>query len=144
MYDLPKNLEVGARLAKEKREGRLRFTGNFADAEETDLFIASGSLHYFDKPLFSIIAELKKKPTYVLVNRTPFTAAPTLATVQDGGGDKLFSCMVYNRDEMIKGFEQLGYATVDVWQAAELSLIIPGYPDRSAMSYSGMFFRQKN
>jgi len=144
VYDLPKNLDVGARLAKEKREGRLRFTGNFTDAEETDLFIASGSLHYFDKPLFSIIAELKKKPTYVLINRTPFAAAPTLATVQDGGGDKLFSCMVYNRDEMIKGFEHLGYATVDVWQAAELSLIIPGYPDRSAMSYSGMFFRQKN
>ena len=67
-----------------------------------------------------------------------------MATVQDGGGDNLFSCMVYNLDEMIKGFGQLGYTTVDVWQAAELSLIIPGYPDRSAMSYSGMFFRQKN
>jgi hypothetical protein len=52
--------------------------------------------------------------------------------------------MVYNRDEMIKGFEQLGYTTVDVWQAVELSLIIPGYPDKSATSYSGMFFKQKS
>jgi len=144
VYDLPKNLDAGARLAKERREARLRFTENFADAGEADLFIASGSLHYFEKPLFSIIAALKKKPRYVLVNRTPLTAAPTFATVQDLGSDKLFSCMVYNRDEMIKGFEQLGYMTVDAWQAAELSLIIPGYPDRSATSYSGMFFRQKN
>jgi putative methyltransferase (TIGR04325 family) len=142
VYDLPKNIDAGARLAMENCEDRLRFTEKFAAAEEADLFIASGSLHYFDRPLWQMIGDLKKRPRCILINRTPLTDGAPLATIQDWGGEGLFSCMLYNRSEMIRSFEQLGYSTVDTWQAAELSLIIPGYPDRSASTYSGMFFSQ--
>lgn len=140
VYDLPKNRDAGVRLAKEKNETRLRFTGRLNDAEDADLFIASGSLHYFEKPLPDIIADFRQMPRYVLVNRTPLTDGPPLATVQDAGSWRV-ACMLYNRDDLIRRFEKVGYETVDTWRATELSLFIPGFPDRSVPAYSGMFFR---
>ena len=140
VYDLPENIHTGVQVAKQRNESHLRFTNNLRGADEADLFIASGSLHNFERPLPSIIADFKRKPRYVLINRTPLTNGPALATVQDMN-DLLVSCMLYNRDELIRGFEQMGYTMLDTWQVAELSLVIPGYPDRSAATYSGIFFK---
>jgi len=140
VYDLPKNINAGAQLASQKNEKRLGFTDRFAAADGADLFIASGALHYFDKPLAGMLADFNEKPRYVLVNRTPMTDGPAFATVQDSSG-LLVSCMLYNREEFVRSFEQIGYKLVDSWQVAELSLVVPGYPDRSAATYSGMFFK---
>lgn len=140
VYDLPENIAIGFALAKQRQEMRLRFTDDLVHVDGSDLFIASGSLHYFEKPLIQILADCKKKPRYILINRTPLTNDPSFATVQDSNG-MLVGCKLYNRDTLIQGLERMNYTLVDSWQVAELSLIIPGYPDKSAPAYSGLLFK---
>ncbi len=66
VYDLPKNRIVGAQIATEKGEKRLRFTGELSEADGVDLFIASGALHYFEQPLPDMIAGLRQLPRYII------------------------------------------------------------------------------
>jgi putative methyltransferase (TIGR04325 family) len=140
--ELPRTREIGERIARERSERRLVFTDRFADAEGVDLFIACGSLHYFERPLSHLIAELTEKPRHVVVNRTPLVDGPAVATVQDGDTYRL-ACMLYNRRDLIRSFEAIGFELVDEWRTTEYSVIIPCYPDLSASTYCGMFFRLK-
>jgi putative methyltransferase (TIGR04325 family) len=89
-----------------------------------------------------MISELRRKPRYVLINRAALVDCPGFATVDDCGGYRL-ACFLYNRDELIRGFEFLGYELVDSWQIAEPEhfKIVTCYPDRSVTAYSGLFLR---
>jgi putative methyltransferase (TIGR04325 family) len=140
--DLAETNRLGEGLAASRNERRLRFTDQLTDADGSDLLILSGSLHYFERPLSDILAEFSIKPRYVLVNRSPLVDVPALATVQDGGTYRL-ACMLHNRSDLIQGLGTLGYELVDSWDIQNRSVIIPCYPDRSARSYSGLFFRLK-
>ncbi|MGJ4940743.1 TIGR04325 family methyltransferase [Bradyrhizobium sp. HKCCYLS1011] len=141
VFDLPETNKIGAELARSIQEERLHFTDRLMDADGYDVFISSGSLHYFQQPLADILAPLAVKPRYVIVNRAPLVDVPSLATIQDGGSYRL-ACMLHNRAGLIKGMEQLGYELVDSWDIRERSVMIPCYPDLSAKAYSGLFFRK--
>jgi putative methyltransferase (TIGR04325 family) len=140
VFDLPTTIELGAEIAKERGETRLRFTGDINEARSADLFITSGALQYFEQNLPEMLAGFGKLPRYVLVNREPLVDGPAIATVVDGDGYRLPS-VLHDRRELVAGMETLGYQLVDGWVIKERSLIIPGYPDLSARSYSGMFFQ---
>jgi putative methyltransferase (TIGR04325 family) len=140
VYDLPSNLEMGAKIAGERQEKRLRFTGRLEEADGADLLIACGSMHYFEEPLPNIIAKFARLPRYVLINRTPLIDGPPLATIQDGEFWRI-ACMLHNRDDLIARFQNLGYELRDAWSVEESAVIVVCYPDRSARSYTGMFFK---
>lgn len=142
VFDLPVWVESGQKLATNRGENRLRFTRKWEDAAGAELLIASGSLHFFDSPLSQMVAALPKKPSYILINRTPLIDGPTKTTVQDGGNRRV-ACFLYNRSEFVTAFEAIGYEAVDSWQAWELSLKLVGKPESSALPYSGYFFRLK-
>ena len=137
--DLPAVVEVGWRIAEQRNASRLRFTTDFSDAENSDLIVASGSLHYFSEPLPAMIGRLRRRPRHVLVNRTPMTDRPGFATTQDARTYRV-ACMVYNRAHFIKLFEDIGYRLVGQWEAPELSIDIPLHPGHSVKAYTGMFF----
>ena len=141
VMDLPDVIEAGRRTAKERQASGLSFTTRFDDASGCDLLIASGALHYFAEPLPEMIKRLECKPRYVLINRTPFTTGPAFATVQDAGSFRV-ACMVYNKPELLRQFELMGYRTIDEWEAAELSLTLPLDPERSPGPYAGMFLER--
>lgn len=138
VYDLPDNIKRGEQLAEDRKAQRLRFTERLDDASGADVLIASGSLHYFDKPLPQIVEELPRKPHFVLVNRTPLTDAGNIAIVQDAGAFRV-ACMLYNRDELIRDFVRLGYRVVSTWEAPELKLDVPASPEHSVSAYSGFW-----
>src|ERR1700676_1667468 len=50
LYDLPEQMQMGREVAAQRHEVRLQFTNRLEDASGVDLFIASGSLHYFETP----------------------------------------------------------------------------------------------
>jgi putative methyltransferase (TIGR04325 family) len=112
------------------------------EAEGVDLLTIAGALHYIEKRLPALISELGRKPRYIRINRAPLVGCPAFATVQEGGGYRL-ACFLYNRDELIRGFESLGYELVDSWQIAEPEHFVgmTCYPDRSVTAYSGLFLR---
>lgn len=140
--DLPDRLDAAKKVAAERNAHQLTTSTNWQDASGADLLICSGSLHYFPIPLPEMIATLPVPPRYVLINRTPFTDGPTIATTQDG--IVRVACVLYNQDAIVTGLSELGYEVVDRWQALESSLYIPGYPEYSVPSYAGMFFRRRS
>jgi putative methyltransferase (TIGR04325 family) len=143
VLDLPVNMAAGAAIAKERRAHQLQFTGEWADADGADLLIVSGSLHYLHRPLGEMIVELKVRPSYILINRTPMTDGTPVATIQDLGVFRV-ACMIHNKSQIIRDLEQLDYVVVDEWKAHELSLVIPGYPEHSVPAYTGIFLRRKD
>ncbi len=141
VLDLPGNMAAGEEIARERGAKGLRFTPDWSEAGGADLLIVSGSLHYFEKPLPDMLRELRVKPAHLLLNRTPLTEGPQAAAVQVACGFRL-PCMLYNREQLLKDLEALGYRLIDQWKAAELSMEIPGYPEYSIPAYSGAFLKR--
>jgi putative methyltransferase (TIGR04325 family) len=142
VLDLPEQRRIGTQLAKERNEHRLDFAVEWGNAEGVDLLITTGALHCFEKSLPSMISELRRKPRHVLINRAALVDCPPFASVQDGEVYRL-ACFLYNRNDLIREFESLGYELVDSWPAPEPGHFVsmPFYPDRSVMAYSGLFLR---
>lgn len=140
VLDLPETNRLGEKLAESNKEQRLRFTDRISDADGVDLFVSSGSLHYFEQKLSDTLAPFAVKPRYVLIIRAALVDVPSFAAVQDGGTWRL-ACFLHNREGLVQGLARLGYELVDSWDITERSVIIPCYPDWSARTYSGLFFR---
>ena len=142
VYDLPHKRPFAEKLAKERNETRIRFADTLAEADGSDVFIASGSLHYFEQPLDEILRGLEHPPPHVFVNRTPFSAGKSLITVQDNRS-YLVPCTLHSRSELISGMVNLGYELVSEWPVHERKLCVPLYPDLTAHAYEGFYFRRK-
>jgi len=138
VYDLPENVSRGRILATDRQAQNLRFVDDLGQIGEVDLFIASGSLHYFDKPLPELLERVEPRPKYVLVNRTPLTDGPDFAVIQDAGHIRV-ACMLYNRAKLIAGFERLGYGLRGEWRAPEFAIPVPDRPSSSITAYTGLW-----
>ena len=140
VFDLPEMCAIGRDIAEGKNEERLRFVTSLEELSEADIFIASGSLHYFDEPLSDLLTRLPKRPAHVIINRTPLTDSKPTAVVQDAG-TYLVACKLYNRQDVISPLERLGYQVVDSWTIPEMSVRIPCHPELSVPAYSGYYLR---
>jgi putative methyltransferase (TIGR04325 family) len=141
--DLPAPIAAGRALAVERGEYSLKFTDRWEEASGTDLMLISGALHYFEEPLASRLHRLKQKPRYILINRTPLTARPTVGAVQDAGTYQV-ACLLLNRDTLIQGLLEIGYNLLDSWRCEELNFTVPANPDYDVGAYSGLWFRLRD
>ena len=144
VYDLPLMLAEGRKLSETTHESRLQFTDNLAAASGCDLFIASGSLHYFEQPLAEMFSSLAKLPPRLLINRTPCTretAGDTqdVVTVQDNE-HYLVPSIVHNQARLVRSLLALGYHLRASWPVYERCLWLPLYPDLSLPHYWGFYF----
>jgi putative methyltransferase (TIGR04325 family) len=142
VYDLPIKKPLGEKLAAERGETRIRFANTLAEASGSDVFIASGSLHYFEQPLHEILHTLESLPNHVFVNRSPCSAGADLITVQDNRS-YLVPCKLHSRANLISGMQALGYELQSEWPVHELRLLVPTHPDLCSRTYSGFYFRKK-
>lgn len=139
VYDLPVKKVFGEKLAAERGERRIKFVDTLADASGADLFIASGSMHYFDSSLDRMLAALAKLPARVIVNRSPVSKGEDLFTVQDAGS-YLVACKLHSEQQLVAGMQALGYKLQANWPVHERSLWLPLYPELSCRHYSGFYF----
>lgn len=142
VYDLPMKKPLGEKLAAQRGETRIRFANSVAEANGADVFIASGSLHYFEQPLHEILRALERLPDHVFVNRSPTSVDADVITVQDNRS-YLVPCKLHSRANVIAGMQALGYQLRSEWPVHELRLLVPTHPDLSARTYSGFYFRRK-
>lgn len=142
VYDLPENVSRGRTLAGERNAKHLEFADDFREADGVDLFIASGSLHYFDQPLPELLQGLARRPKYVLINRTPLTDGEDFAVIQDVGHIRV-ACMLYNRSKLIADFKRLGYAVHGEWRAPEYGIPVLDRPSSSVGAYTGLWLEQQ-
>lgn len=143
VFDLAETISRGRQLAMAQGTlSTLSFTGDLSAMDGADIVLASGSLHYFEDSLPSMIGRLASRPAHILLNRTPLVTGPTVVTVQDVK-TLMHGCKLYNKSEIIEGMVALGYSLMDEWQIPELRVRVPLYPDRSALFYTGLYFRRK-
>jgi putative methyltransferase (TIGR04325 family) len=142
VYDLPIKKALGEKLASERGESRIRFADTVGEAAGCDVFIASGSLHYFEEPLHEILRSLEHLPKHVFVNRTPCSIGQDLIIVQDNRS-YLAPCKLHSRTTLIAGMQTLGYELRSEWPVYERRLLVPTHPEISSRTYSGFYFRRK-
>jgi putative methyltransferase (TIGR04325 family) len=143
VHDTPAVMRAGAELAVERREPRLRFSANLADAAGTDVLIASGSLQYIETPFAATLAALDRLPGELLLHKLPLTDGPPFVTLQN----TVYSFNpyhVFNRQAFIDSFAALGYRLVDAWDDLQRSCILPYAPECSVPRYSGLYLRRAN
>ena len=139
VYDLPELREAGQNIAVERGESRLRYVDGLDALDPADLFLASGSLHYFESSLPELLAQAKCLPKRVIVNRTPLSSAEDLITIQDNG-TFLVPCKLHNKRKFLEGMAALGDKLRGSWPVAERALYVPLHPDCSSSTYFGFYF----
>jgi putative methyltransferase (TIGR04325 family) len=139
VYDLPELRQAGQNIAAERGESRLRYVDGLDELDPADLLLASGSLHYFESSLPEMLTQVKRLPSRVIVNRTPFSNAEDLITIQDNGSF-LVPCKLHNKQKFVGGMAALGYKLRGSWPVAERALYVPLHPDRSSATYFGFYF----
>ena len=145
ILDLPTTRSSGERLAAERNEKRIVYVDSLASASGVDLFIASGSLHYFESSLPEILSTLTVLPRRVVVNRTPCSSGEDLIAIQDNSSYRvpcLMPCKLHSRNKLTEGMRGLGYLLRGEWPVHERKLRVPLYPDYSGGSYSGFYFEK--
>ncbi len=142
VYDLPMKTPLGEKLASERGESRIRFATNLAEASGCDVFIASGSLHYFEQPIHEMLRALERLPEHVFANRMPCSSGSDVITVQDNRS-YLVPCKLHSRATLINGMQTLGYQLQSEWPVHERRLPVPTHPDLGGGTYYGFYFRRK-
>jgi putative methyltransferase (TIGR04325 family) len=143
VYDLPAVVEQGRRIAEERKAGRLRFTTSLSDFSGDQVLLVSGAFHYWERTVSEFVEQFPAHPEHVIINRTPVhKTSRTFVTVQRTPKCAV-PCVVRNDTELTSGFESAGYGLIDRWDALELQLKPPLFPDRWVPHYSGFYFRRR-
>ena len=138
--DLPEINRRGVQLANQRNCVSLSFSDRYEDAEGCDAFLAFGTLQYVDTDLASILAMLKRKPTHLLINRTPLVEGDSYVTLQNLG-PVVCAYRVFNRQEFIASLSRLGYQTIDQWECPESYCRVRYHPETTVKSYTGLYLK---
>jgi putative methyltransferase (TIGR04325 family) len=137
--DLPEIIKVGSSA---NRDPRLTFTTDFGLASGSDLFLASGSIHY-EEDITQKINALPDKPKHILINRLGLYEGKKIVTLQNGGA-VFVPYYIFNRSEFIDSFALIGYELVDLWEDNVDRCYIPFHPEANTDCCYGLYFKLNN
>lgn len=138
--DVEEVIITGKMLAERKRDPRIAFTTNYAEADGHDVLFASGSLQYIEKSLAALLEPLSMKPAHLIINLLPVHDGKPFVTLNNIGA-VFCPYHVFNKAELIASMRALGYECVDIWKNEEKRCAIPFYPEHSLDAYHGFYFR---
>lgn len=143
VFDLPKTVEEGRRIAAERGVYELQFTNSVESFSKGYVLLISGAFHYWEKSVQAFLEQFPHQPEHIILNRTPVhETQPSFITVQYKKSYAV-PCVVRNAGEMLSVFAAMGYTMVDRWPALELALRMPLFPNRTVPNYSGFYFRRE-
>lgn len=140
--DVPAVAEAGRALALERGARGLDFTSRYEDADGADLFFASGSLQYLERPLAAWLSDMEAPPRHLLLNLLPLHPDRTFVTLQSIG-TAYCPYLVQERGAFLRSLEALGYALVDAWDNPDKGCDVPFHEDHSVRGYSGLYLERK-
>ena len=138
--DVPAVLDAGRRIADQERASGLSFTTSFDQLAGADILLSAGALQFIENP-FEILRLAIGLPRHMLLNKIPVYNKPHMVTIQNMG-TSFCPYHLFNRDQIIRDVEALGYEMVDSWQNPALGCFIPFYPEYSIDAFSGFYFRR--
>lgn len=139
VYDMPAITKVGEELAREKECPHLSFTNDTSAGRQCSVFFSAGALQYCEESLADVLGDAR--PAHVVLNKLPVYDGESFVTVQSTGR-AFHAYRVFNRQELVRGIESLGYRLVDDWQNREQSCLIPFHKGKEIEAYSGFYFRR--
>jgi len=139
-YDVSAVTEEGRELAINRGVKNITFTSNFSGIENIETLMASGSLQYLKENIWETVAKHSNKPKHILINMLPIHDGHEFFTLQNIG-TAFCPYRIYNRNNLIHNFENLGYQLIDYWTNPEKSCYIPLKPNHSQYGYHGMYLK---
>jgi putative methyltransferase (TIGR04325 family) len=144
VFDIPSVVEKGKTIAAKNNASGLTFANSASSISRPHVLLLSGAFHYWEGSVQGFLEQFAGAPEYIFVNRSPVhETRQSFVTVQRTQ-TCAFPCVVRNAAEMISEFARMGYVMVDRWNALELALRLPLFPEWSVGSYSGFYFRLGN
>lgn len=142
--DLPEIARAGRDLATRSGAAALTFTETLEPAVvDADVWLSAGAIHYIeDGRPNSLLARCKHPPKHLILNKLPLYDGGDFVSAQNIGAHSFAPQLVYNRQRLVKDIESLGYHLVDSWEVPERSFYLPGHPERSFKTFSGLYFRR--
>jgi putative methyltransferase (TIGR04325 family) len=144
VYDVPAVVAVGKKHQCDapEAEKHLRFTDRIEDGTCSDVFLASGSLHYCEKNLSDYIQPMAVRPRYLLLSKVPLIAGPSFVTLQNMG-PAIAPYRVFSQNDFHREVESLGYRVVDQWSNPDVACYIPFHPNNTVKEFTGMLLSSK-
>ncbi|RZL86967.1 MAG: methyltransferase, TIGR04325 family [Variovorax sp.] len=144
IVEVPTMVAAGRRLAAERGVTALSFTDDLKAAltgAGADIWIGSGALQYMDdaRP-GDLLRRCPEMPVHILLNKLPLYEGDDFVTTQNIGEGCFAPLHVFNHGRFIHDIEALGYSLRDRWVVHERSLYLPGHPERSFPSFTGLYF----
>jgi putative methyltransferase (TIGR04325 family) len=143
VHDVPAVVAQGRELSKTMdAERRLCFADHYSAADGADVYFSAGALQYVPTSLPDMLAPLKKKPRYLVLNLLPLHPTKSFYTLQSIG---LAYCpyKLVQFGEFVKGLTQLGYVQRDAWENPDKRCTIAFDPEHSIDRYYGFVFQAK-
>jgi putative methyltransferase (TIGR04325 family) len=136
--DFPEIVKAGAAIAEKRSVQALSFTSNWEAIHNSDIFFASGSIHYIDG--FADKLSETCKPKHLLINRLPLYNGKQFVTLQNGG-KVFYPSYFFNKSQFISDLEALGYKLVDIWEDRIDAWVIPSHPHKTSPFCYGVYFK---
>jgi putative methyltransferase (TIGR04325 family) len=136
--DVPAVVRYGEKLARQESAPHLRFTVGTGAIAAADVLLAAGSLQFIEDH-WAPLRKAGSLPQHVVLNKIPAFNRRAAVTLQNMG-TALCPYHLFNRDALVRGFEDLGYRLVDEWAMPDCACRIPFYPEQSIAAYSGFYF----
>jgi putative methyltransferase (TIGR04325 family) len=144
VVELAPIVAIGRELAAKRGSVALSFTDDLKHAVTrvaSDIWISIGALQYVEhaRPA-RLLKACRVRPKHILFNKLPLYDGEDFVTLQNIGEGAYAPVYVYNATRFIQDIESFGYTLLDRWEVPERSMLIPGHPERSFPSFSGLYF----
>jgi putative methyltransferase (TIGR04325 family) len=144
VVEVPAIVSIGRKLTAERPAAGLVFTDDLEEAltsTDAEIGISAGALQYIeDARPGDLLERSKERPMHLLLNKLPLYEGDDFVTTQNIGEGCFAPLHVFNGDRMIRAIEERGYTMRDRWAVHERSLYLPGHPERSFPSFTGLYF----
>ena len=141
--ELREVVERGLQISAQRGDTQLQFTSDLSVIHRAPIFMASGSLHYLETPLYDLLAQREGAPNYLILNKLPLSAVKSFVTIESAGNG-LYPCRVQLESSFLAGIESLGYRLVDRWKCLEHNMQVALKPELSFKNFDGFFFSRDN
>ncbi|WP_245319341.1 methyltransferase, TIGR04325 family [Consotaella salsifontis] len=142
VYDTPPVVAAGRKRAEaDGLDASLSFVDNLADAEPTDLLLASGLFQYFNGTLSDFLSRLPALPPYVILNKVALRDGETVVTLERIG-KAYVPYQIRNRASFLQDIASAGYVIADRWVIPSLSHSIRSHPELGKSTSCGFYLRR--
>ena len=121
----------------------LHFVGSLDEVDQCNCVLFSSVLQYLENPEGSISMVCEKRPSYIIVERTPVSIHKRIwvETVHEPIYEAEYPCYVFEETELIKQFETRGYRLIDSWKSMVDGDVIT--PEKEKVVFKSYIFKRK-